>query len=256
MSSWDEYYALLSRAVTGLDRDAYAARGAVYDREHKSLLPAAVWPDCYLSDAQIDESNGPSARPSAASSLATNPTSSPLVPRRASHMSWSRPLRRRRFPTLLPSAIRRRNPISRHRNAPPARPTGCSATFHAMSAPEVPARPIVRASAVAAGVVPPEPSPPEAIPDTLDAPSEPDKILSPPRRSVFRRVAGRILLLHSVIVAGTIAYAHMVGQIKLPLADRCCRAAVQAEQRAYIRPRHLCSTASCRTIPTSRTLAR
>ena len=33
-----DYYNLLSHAVESLERDAYAARGAVYDREHKALL--------------------------------------------------------------------------------------------------------------------------------------------------------------------------------------------------------------------------
>jgi hypothetical protein len=32
------YYAVLSRAVASLDRDAYGARGAVYDREHRAML--------------------------------------------------------------------------------------------------------------------------------------------------------------------------------------------------------------------------
>ena len=33
-----DYYNLLSHAVESLERDAYAARGAVYDREPKALL--------------------------------------------------------------------------------------------------------------------------------------------------------------------------------------------------------------------------
>jgi hypothetical protein len=33
-----DYYASLSRAVSALDRDSYAARGAIYDREHKAML--------------------------------------------------------------------------------------------------------------------------------------------------------------------------------------------------------------------------
>src|SRR3979409_1920219 len=34
----NDYLTLLSRAVASLDRDSYAARYAVYDREHKALL--------------------------------------------------------------------------------------------------------------------------------------------------------------------------------------------------------------------------
>ena len=37
-----DYFALLARAVESLERDAYAARGAVYDREHKALLKRLI----------------------------------------------------------------------------------------------------------------------------------------------------------------------------------------------------------------------
>ena len=134
MSSWDEYYALLSRAVAGLDRDAYAARGAVYDREHKALLRRLFAPDCYLSDAEIDEEQWAFREAIRRIEFGDEPDFVPLVPRRAfAHEPLIGATAAARFPTLLPSAIRRRSPISRHRNAPPARPTGCSATCNAMS---------------------------------------------------------------------------------------------------------------------------
>ena len=37
-----DYYTLLARAVQSLERDAYAARGVVYDREHKALLKRLI----------------------------------------------------------------------------------------------------------------------------------------------------------------------------------------------------------------------
>jgi hypothetical protein len=37
-----DYFTLLSRAVESLERDAYAARGAIYDREHKALLKRLI----------------------------------------------------------------------------------------------------------------------------------------------------------------------------------------------------------------------
>ena len=49
-----DYYTLLSRAVAGLDRDAYAARGAVYDREHKALMRRLYSADPPQSDAEIE----------------------------------------------------------------------------------------------------------------------------------------------------------------------------------------------------------
>lgn len=45
-----DYYALLSRAVGELAPDAYAARGAIYDREHKALLRRLIASDAPASD--------------------------------------------------------------------------------------------------------------------------------------------------------------------------------------------------------------
>ena len=49
-----DYYTSLSRAVAGLDRDAYAARGAVYDREHKALMRRLFSVDPPLPDEEIE----------------------------------------------------------------------------------------------------------------------------------------------------------------------------------------------------------
>ncbi len=48
-----DYYALLSRAVESLEPDAYAARGAVYDREHKALLKRLISSAAPCTDADI-----------------------------------------------------------------------------------------------------------------------------------------------------------------------------------------------------------
>ena len=48
-----DYYTLLSRAVESLERDAYAARGVVYDREHKVLLKRLISSSAPCSDADI-----------------------------------------------------------------------------------------------------------------------------------------------------------------------------------------------------------
>jgi len=48
-----DYFAVLSRAVEQLERDAYAARGAVYDREHKALLKRLISSSAPCSDADI-----------------------------------------------------------------------------------------------------------------------------------------------------------------------------------------------------------
>src|SRR5262249_31779410 len=49
-----DYYTSLSRAVAALDRDSYAARGAVYDREHKALMRRLFSADPPLPDEEIE----------------------------------------------------------------------------------------------------------------------------------------------------------------------------------------------------------
>jgi hypothetical protein len=48
-----DHFTPLSRAVASIDRDAYAARFAVYDREHKKLLRRLATADSPVSDADI-----------------------------------------------------------------------------------------------------------------------------------------------------------------------------------------------------------
>ena len=48
-----DYYSLLARAVESLERDAYAARGAAYDREHKALLKRLISSPAPCTDADI-----------------------------------------------------------------------------------------------------------------------------------------------------------------------------------------------------------
>jgi hypothetical protein len=48
-----DHFTPLSRAVASIDRDAYAARFAVYDREHKKLLRRLATAESPLSDADI-----------------------------------------------------------------------------------------------------------------------------------------------------------------------------------------------------------
>jgi hypothetical protein len=49
-----DYYTSLLRAVGGLDRDAYAARGAVYEREHKALMRLLYSADPPRSEVEIE----------------------------------------------------------------------------------------------------------------------------------------------------------------------------------------------------------
>src|SRR3954454_22538036 len=49
-----DYYTSLLRAVGDLDRDAYAARGAIYEREHKALMRLLFSADPPRSEAEIE----------------------------------------------------------------------------------------------------------------------------------------------------------------------------------------------------------
>jgi len=49
------YYAVLSRAVATLDRDAYGARGAVYDREHRAMLRRLALADPRCTEQEVAE---------------------------------------------------------------------------------------------------------------------------------------------------------------------------------------------------------
>jgi len=48
-----DHFTPLSRAVASIDRDSYAARFAIYDREHKALLRRLAAADAPLSDEDI-----------------------------------------------------------------------------------------------------------------------------------------------------------------------------------------------------------
>ena len=49
------YYAVLSRAVATLERDAYGARGAVYDREHRAMLRRLALADPRCTEEEVAE---------------------------------------------------------------------------------------------------------------------------------------------------------------------------------------------------------
>jgi len=53
MMSKVDHFTPLSRAVASIDRDSYAARFAIYDREHKALLRRLATADAPLSDEDI-----------------------------------------------------------------------------------------------------------------------------------------------------------------------------------------------------------
>ena len=96
-----DYYTLLSRAVEALDRDAYAARGVVYDREHKALLKRLISSSAPCSDADIareEEAFRDAIRriefPDEAVQIAPSPQREPEAPWPSSARERARALRR------------------------------------------------------------------------------------------------------------------------------------------------------------------
>src|SRR5438132_4845099 len=52
--SRDDFHSVLSQAIAGLDRNSYAARGAIYEREYKLLMRELYSASPPLTDAEID----------------------------------------------------------------------------------------------------------------------------------------------------------------------------------------------------------
>ncbi|MGH6770360.1 MAG: hypothetical protein ACRECO_15205 [Xanthobacteraceae bacterium] len=197
MASKHDYHALLSIAVSGLDRDAYAARGAVYDREHKALLRKWFAPDSELTDADIDEEQAafreavrriefgdqqdlipfPSGITPAREVVAPPP---PEIP--------SHPFERGRPVSLDPSRpSARKIDWSIRDPLPDQRPAGAAPSKAANGASVKPAQ---------AGRTPVR------------------------KRSVFGRVTGRTLFALVLISLGITGYGYVTGQIKLPWLAR------------------------------------
>ena len=202
MAPRDEYYALLSRAVAGLDRDAYAARGAVYDREHKALLRRLFAANSRLADAEIDEAQWAFREAIRRIEFGDESDSAPLVPyRAASHEALA---------DVAPPEI----PIQARDLDRPALPD------LPLPPPRRPSRKVNWSQRDGlAKPLPPAPAPVVPVNGDADARARADKVLKP-KRSVFRRVAGRTLLALVLIAIGTAAYGTMTGHIQLPWLAR------------------------------------
>jgi hypothetical protein len=206
-----DYFAVLSRAVESLERDAYAARGAIYDREHKALLKRLISSNAPCSDADIAREEQAFRNAVRRIEFPDDTVSAPRTPLRepagapwpASGKERARALRRdnpglaiepeRAPPPDAKRAVKRRWDWAFHRKTPPQR------------------------------IEPPS----KEMQD--DEPSWTGEVRKP--SSFLRLAVAYLLLTATVLGAGGLGYAYMVGAINLSwLALWQGQAATQSER--------------------------
>jgi hypothetical protein len=77
-----DYYTALSRAVAGLDRDSYAARGVVYDREHRAMMRRLLSTNPPCTAAEIEREQRAFRAAVRTIEFGDEETDIPIVPRR------------------------------------------------------------------------------------------------------------------------------------------------------------------------------
>jgi hypothetical protein len=201
MASKHDYYALLSVAVSGLDRDAYAARGAVYDREHKALQRKWFAPTSELTDAEIDEEQAAFREAVRRIEFGDQEDLIPIPGRMSPARSGATLLK----PPEIPSyPFERERPGPAEPPPPPPRPSARKIDWSVRDPlPELSVGPAVSTTANGAAAKPAHNG------------RKPTR-----KRSVFGRVTGRTLIALMLISAGITGYGYMTGQIKLPWLAR------------------------------------
>jgi hypothetical protein len=190
-----DYFALLSRAVEPLERDAYAARGAVYDREHKALLKRLISSSSPCTDADIVREEQAFRDAVRRIEFPEDVMPAPRTPQRedtGSKESW-------------PNSSREK--ARRQRREAPQEPAN-----DAERAPPREARRRFDAAYEETGKGPPG-RPSEAPPGR---PSEPAGNGTRRRsRSLLRLTAGYLLVAALVLGAGSLGYAFVVGALDI-----------------------------------------
>jgi hypothetical protein len=228
-----DYYAMLSRAVARIDRDSYAARGAVYDREHKILLRRLFSADPPHSDIDIAREQQAFRDAVRRIEFGDDGEQATLVPEPDSVAESARRPQREISPEPTNGASRNVHPeppngIGRKQTQEPPQWTR-------EPVPEPPAngsarkKPawLQRENGNGSGngndhvrdldTVAPFPLPPPAADDEPIAPPPPK------RRSVAGRVLMRAFIAVILIGAGTIGYGIYSGELDLPTLENLKR---------------------------------
>lgn len=256
MASKVDYFTTLSRAVAALDRDSYAARGAIYDREHKALLRRLFSADPPLADEEIEreqqafraavrriefgdehhehvslvpQRDGAQDEPAPMVAPPTHAAATPAPPVRARRndrdwapepASWS-----------PPPAMRDPQRASR---VPAPEPTPLPAHWsQRKAAPEVPPPP-ARAQRRPAEPLPwreLEATVETALKDQAQAPAHPEPaepgqpvaIEKTERKPIVGRIVRRTLLAALLLGAGIAGYYGVTGGIDLPVLQKLAR---------------------------------
>jgi hypothetical protein len=220
-----DYYALLSRAVESLELDAYAARGAIYDREHKALLKRLISSSDPCTDADIareERAFRDAVRriefPDEAARAARSPQREPAAAAWPSSSREKARAARREFPVEPVIEPERAPPGTGRREGKPAAKSRWDATKDA--APEETDR---------------EPGGREIEPDDREdsGPSLAWEERKP--RSLVKLAAAYALVTAAVLGAGALGYAYMMGSIDLAgLNPLSSQTAVPQSQRALL----------------------
>jgi hypothetical protein len=194
-----DYYTLLARAVESLERDAYAARGAIYDREHKALLKRLISSSTPCSDADIAMEEQAFRDAVRRIEFPRNGLQAPRTPpREPAEATWPGSARekarapRREFP---------QGPANDSPRAPPPEarrePRGRWDTGYEESSTDAPGRDT-------------------DLPPGKMRQNEPDwNGLQQKSRSLVRLTAGYLLAAATVLGAASLGYAYVVGTIDL-----------------------------------------
>jgi hypothetical protein len=240
-SSHDDFCRLLSQAIAGLDRDSYATRGAVYDRECRLLMRRLYSANPPLDDAQIDAELRVFRRAVRTVEFGLDEQDVALVPGDAalsdpgdesygragtSPRDFDNPQDEREGFQPAPEVV---SPVAAPRvgrNLPEARPSG-ELQRRALRGPppwsqRQPAQAVPSAQIESALEAALKVDPTEASPDGQF--DQPDVDVSGlgvvKRKSVSRRVLSRALLAVALLTVGAAGYDLLTGELDLPLLNR------------------------------------
>jgi hypothetical protein len=212
-----DYYALLSRAVESLERDAYAARGAIYDREHKALLKRLISSSAPCTDADIVREEQAFRDAVRQIEFPDEGMQAPRTPQREPEAPW-------------PSSAREKARALR-REAPPP-PTNDPARASASEAKRA-AWPRRDAAYEDNGRKPLgrqiEPAPGNPLEDEPGWYGE-----APKSRSLVKLAAAYVVAAATVVGAGALGYAYVAGGIDLTWLTSWAGPAAPQAQRAIL----------------------
>jgi hypothetical protein len=212
-----DYYTSLSRAVAGLDRDAYAARGYVYDREHKALMRHLLSADPPHTAAEIEHEQRAFRAAVRRIEFGDDDVEVPLAPQRE-------PVEEQALPAAEQRTGLRPEPPAPQREASsplflPPKPAEAQDGGPSLRSPDRGPLTAQRMPVAAEGAIDIslDSAPHTPAPSALD-PAVAAALLQ--RRPIAGRVFRRALLGIVLLALGAIAYDALTGEIGFPFVSR------------------------------------